>query len=637
MRNHLFWADLQMNFSVEQQLKMEGGRLVNLQLRGLPKGMKLWYGQEHGVSEDEVTALKWNAVRLMFAEPTSFWRMCWIRTEDDEWRLMEPTDFQIEFAWAYQNNRWNYVNKPRQAKQSTAAALMLLRDAMYGDSIKATIVAQKREVCDELMDRIIDAYTRMPEEFKNPLKPQTRATRERIEFANGNSITTITVGSSGPGVGLSRSRYLITEGCEMDSNTIRELTGKLLPGINKRPNARLIWETTPGAYGSQMYDLWRQAWAPKAGEYSRFNAVFLKWWKDPSYVLRHPDTNELMELGPLTEEEQKFMATHEGCTRHHIYFRRVEISNTFDNSVDAFNNKYPPGPLDGWSSGKKQIYDGKALDYLKYLRSEAQGTLEEEHPKAGVWIFKEPDPRSFYIMLVDPSNFGSHGDHSGISVFDVHTWEEVASWEGRGQPTEINEKLKVLTQMYKQAGNVNGNSVIVENNTSALIGAIMNYNSDKSGNDPRVINLFHSKHKSGRVEPGWRASKKSLDAAEGYLDEALKGESIILNAPTGIQQLIMFDGEARNTRVKRGRHTSHFDLARTYVMAAWALTEHSWPKRLTEAELQDRLELAKARDLDAQRERERNASRQLNKALRLRRGKPASKTNLWAPDAGISR
>lgn len=479
------------------------------------------------------------------------------------------------------------------------------------------------------MDRIIDAYNRLPELFKNPLKPQTKATRERIEFANGNSITTITVGASGPGVGLSRSRYLITEGCEMDSHTIRELTSKLLPGINKRPNARLIWETTPGAYGSQMYSLWRQTWAPKPGEYSRFNGVFLKWWCDPSYVMKDHDTGELLEMGPLTEEEEKFMQEHPGCTRHHIYFRRVEVSNTFDNSIDAFNNKYPPGPLDGWTTTKAQIYDGAALDYLKFLRDESFSVVETvAEDTHGLWEFVPPDPKCFYLFCVDPSNFGSHGDYSGISVFNVHTYEEVAAWEGRCQPTELHKKLRQAVNYYAQMGPHAGYSVMIENNTSALIGAVMQSQS---------LNLFYSQHKSGSSEPGWRASKKSLDTAETHMDTLLKQKEIVLNSPSGIQQLIMFDGEARNTRIKKGRNTSHAELARTYVMAAWAFMERSWPRKLTDEQYKVKLEEAKAALEASKDEAYKEQMRTLNANLRRRRRGSSKKLNVWAPGAGISR
>lgn len=612
-----------------QEFETVNGRLVNLKLNGLPKGMKLWYGQDIGVGEDKVLDEKWNAVRLMFAEPDSFWRACWIRTEEDEWCLMEPTHFQLQMADSYQNFRWNYYNKPRQAKASTAAALLILRDTMYGDSIKSTIVAQKREVCDELMDRIIDAYERMDPIVVNPLKKGTKPTRERIEFANGNSITTITVGAKGPGVGLSRSRYLITEGCEMEAHIIRDLTGKLLPGINKRPNARLIWETTPGAFGSQMYNLWQKAWAPKPGQFSRFNGVFFKWWEDPSYVLRDQNTGELLELGPLTEEEQAFMDSHPGCTRHHVYFRRVEIQGTFDGSIDGFNNKYPPGALDGWSTTKEQVFDGAAVTYLKEMR-ERSAEIEEVEGASGLWEFVPPDPTAYYIYLCDPANFGSHGDYSAVSVFNVHTWEEVAAWEGFEQPTEFNKRLRKAVQHYAQFDKGGkGYTLIPENNAAALLGVIQNEG---------VLNLYWSHHSSGRSEPGWRASGKSLQLAEAAMDEALKQREIILRCPSGIQQLIMFDGQARDKRIKKGKNTSHFELARTYVMAAWALRDLRWPRRLTADEYRDRVAEAKALLSQAETAHQAAKRRAFNKALENRRG--PSQTNeydVWAPYSGMSR
>ena len=110
---------------------------------------------------------------------------------------------------------------------------------MYGEAIKTAIVAQDRDTCDEIMDRIIYAYENLPEVLKNPLKKGTKATRERIEFANGNQITSITVGSKSPGVGKSRDRVHITEGCEMDDETFGRLQEKLR---GETPTVRDVWD-----------------------------------------------------------------------------------------------------------------------------------------------------------------------------------------------------------------------------------------------------------------------------------------------------------------------------------------------------------------------------------------------------------
>jgi hypothetical protein len=208
----------------------------------------------------------------------------------------------------------------------------------------------------------------------------------------------------------------------------------------------------------------------------------------------------------------------------------------------------------------------------------------------------------------------------------VSSWEEVASVEGRLQPTELHAILCQATQVYRQAGKGHGNTVIIESNAAALLGIAMNESR---------YSVWHQTHKSGRTEPGWRATSKSIQEAEGDMEVALNTQDIKINSVTGVQQLINFDGKNRDRRISKGKNTSHFDLARTYVIAAWALTRLNWPRHLTDEQLRDRIkEQEAALSLLADAElRVRMAA--LDNNLRRRRGNPkAEAENPWAPGAG---
>ena len=471
--------------------------LANIELKGLPKGMKLWYGNKSGEPVDKAKKLH---VDLLFATPDSFIRACYIQTNEGQKALLDPTPAQMLVADAYQNNRWLYVSKYRQAMISTIVCLLMLRDTMYGEAIKTAIVAQDRDTCDEIMDRIIYAFENLPDVLRNPLKKGTKATRERLEFENGNQITSITVGTKSPGVGKSRDRVHITEGCEMDDDTFGRLQEKLFPAVESRPNARVVLETTPGDWGTRLHRLWLNTWNPPPGQPTRWHPLFLEWWVDKRRRLLDEDTEEPVELGPLSEEESEMMGRLKGATRHHIYFRRAALPATFDNQPDRFDNKYPPGPTEGWLTQTNKIYAGKAAEYLREMKDDALRG-DEQSGRSGLWEFVAPNPRRFYMFCVDPANFGSQGDYSAVSVFDVSSWEEVASWEGRIQPTQLHALLTTATQVYRQAGRNRGNTVIIESNAAALLGIAMNENR---------YAVWHQTYKSGRTEPGWRATSKSI-------------------------------------------------------------------------------------------------------------------------------
>ena len=596
--------------------------LANIALKGLPKGMKLWYGNESGEPVDQAKKLH---VDLLFAAPDSFIRACYIQTNEGQKALLDPTPAQMRVAQAYQDNRWLYVSKYRQAMISTIVCLLMLRDTMYGEAIKTAIVAQDRDTCDEIMDRIIYALDNLPEVLKNPLKKGTKATRERIEFANGNQITSITVGSKSPGVGKSRDRVHITEGCEMDDDTFGRLQEKLFPAVESRPNARVVLETTPGDWGSRLNRLWLSIWNPPPGQPTRWKPLFLEWWLDKRRRLLDEETGDPVELGPLTEEELGLVANLKGATRHHMYFRRAALPATFDNRPERFDNKYPPGPTDGWLTQSNKIYAGKAAEYLRLLKD---GALkgDEQKGKSGLWEFVPPNPRRFYMFCVDPANFGSQGDYSAVSVFDVSSWEEVASVEGRFQPTELHAILAQATQVYRQAGKSRGNTVVIESNAAALLGIAINED---------LYNVWHQTHKSGRTEPGWRATSKSIQEAEGDMEVALNSHDIKINSLTGIQQLINFDGKNRDRRISKGKNTSHFDLARTYIIAAWALTRLNWPRHLTDSELRDRLKEQEANlSLLADAELRMRMATLDNNLRKRRRRLNGDSDNPWAPGAG---
>lgn len=596
----------------------------DFELEGLPKGMELWYGGPIKGGIEEVDENRRKVIRALFRHPDTFLHTCYIQTMDSSVALMKPTTAQKKLAYTYQANRWTKCSKYRQAKISTVACALFLRDIMYGKGLKGAVIAQDRDQCDEMMDRILFILNNMPEEVRNPYKKGSIPNRSRIEFADGSVIVAWTAKGEGIGVGKSPDRLLITEACEMDDETLKMLEEKAFPALTRRPNARVIWESTPGKHGGRQYRSWKRA---LAGE-TYFTALFLKWWEDDSCMLRDHDTGELVELGELTDEEMELMERLEGCTRHHIFFRRVELRNTFDDDEKAFENKYPSGPLSGWSSDSTSVFDGNASNKLQDMLSEARYNDLQLNNESRLWEFVPPDPTRFYLICVDPANFGSQGDFSGISVFDTHSWEEVASWEGRASPSTMKDIVYAASDRYGQLGPDNKkNIVMVESNISALLGILVNDNR---------VNLYHQTHDSGRTEPGWRASAKSLQHAEGDMEAALISEDIKLNNPAGIQQLIAFDGKAREKRTKKGKNTSHYDLARTYVMAAFALTRHTWPRPLTDEELSVRLKRMESEAEDLERAAEKERNKRIAKTLKQRTPNTSRDVNPWAPGAGYA-
>ena len=119
------------------------------------------------------------------------------------------------------------------------------------------------------------------------------------------------------------------------------------------------------------------------------------------------------------------------------------------------------------------------------------------------------------------------------------------------------------------------------------------------------------------------------------MEVALNSHDIKINSLTGIQQLINFDGKNRDRRISKGKNTSHFDLARTYIIAAWALTRLNWPRHLTDSELRDRLKEQEANlSLLADAELRMRMATLDNNLRKRRRRLNGDSDNPWAPGAG---
>ena len=500
-----------------------------------------------GASLARAENLNMRKVRAMFATPSAFVSMCQIVRENESIGYMNPTPTQHRLIDAYHNHRWVLVNKFRQAKITTISVMLLLRDCQYLEGVKGLLIAERQDTAEDIFERILFAYQRLPDDVKMPLAPGRKAGSTQMHFCHGGGIKVLTAGGRSPAIGRSIDRLVITEFGEAQWQ--RKAAINIFPTVNKRPNARIILESTPGRASSHHEQMWHSALEGK----SRFHPLFLKWWKDDS--CRVPNSSDFKP----TEEEREYLRRHRGMTYDNLAFRRSALNTEFVQDERLFSSKYPSDPYDGWLGAYAPIMP---IEVLKPMLAQAIADPALSHH--GAREIELPRKGAKYIITADPAGFGGTGDKSALTIWDATRRTEVAFWEDREDPTRFASRLMNLQARYNNA------LLVVESNAMACIAVLK---------DSRCRNLLWT----DRRHPGWYATEKRIQEAEARLVRMLHENDITVRSRGTLHQLVNYDG-SRKKRV-RGHDgiTHHFDRARTVIMAADVLSRRNF----TETALED--------------------------------------------------
>ena len=121
-------------------------------------------------------------IRALFSSPHAFVSMCQIVREDESMGYMNPTSTQRLLLDHASKNRWVLVNKFRQAKITTVSVMLLLRDCMYLNGVKGLLIAERQDTAEDIFERILFSYHRMPADVRMPLAQGRKAGTTQISF-----------------------------------------------------------------------------------------------------------------------------------------------------------------------------------------------------------------------------------------------------------------------------------------------------------------------------------------------------------------------------------------------------------------------------------------------------------------------
>ena len=476
------------------------------------------------------------AVNKMFAVPEAFVSMCKIVREDETTGFLNPTKAQVRTIRAIEANKWTFVTKYRQAKITTITLMhLLLRDCMYLQGIAGMLIADTNATAEMAFKRLRFAYESLPKPVKMPLAAGSKGSKKELEFVHGGNIVIKSLEGRAPAVGHSIDRLHITELGEALHQ--QKAIINLFPGINKRPNAKLVIESTPGRAGSFHERMWHEALRREG----QFFPLFLEWWDDDTCCIPAPKG-----FAP-TEEELDYLGKHPGMTLDNLFFMRTRLRSEFVGDTRLFSAKYPSDPYDGWIGSQRPMMPEDVLRRLLDVATE-----DPQEGSYGCGEFELPRPGVKYEIYADPTGFGSIGDPAALTVFDTQSLNEVAVWSGREAPDRFAGRIQQVSERYNNA------RAVVESNHAGCITALKDLG----------VRITYSKR-----QPGWYATGKRVAQAEFALVRLLREDDLIIRSRAGLQQLLRYDGDFSRRERGDDNEGHHFDRARTYVMAADMLSK----------------------------------------------------------------
>lgn len=478
--------------------------------------------------------------RLRRGRCHEFVTSCRIVREDESVGLVTCAGQQLEVLDAWEQYRQVYVTKYRQAKISTAIALALLGMVEYTEGIQGVFLAEAFDTAETVWNRASYAYQNQHPKLQVPLHKGTGVGSREIRFAHNGAVKVLSGSGDTPAIGNSPDRLVVTEYPDVKNH--ENFNAHVFPTVNKRPNARVLFESTPGLGNTIPHTMWLKA---LAGE-GRFHPVFLKWWLDPSIrvydeagrPVNYPDFTP-------TQEELRLAELMPGITPNHFMFRRLSLDTEFADDVAAFDHKYPKSPLDGWPLSTNPVIP---QEVVQAMFEKGIGVKDGEFK---VFAGPDSDPAHPYVITADPAGFGDSGDPSAFTVWSGWEGREVASWSAREDPTLFADRLIEVQKLY----GTDRTLLVVESNKGECVAALRSKGA-------RNLWMHSESH------PGYFASELANAEAMVALVDQLRRNQIRVYTKSTLAQLLAWDGKGRQKRskTKEGRH--HYDRAVTVRMFA---------------------------------------------------------------------
>lgn len=355
--------------------------------------------------------------------------------------------------------------KARQLGISTATEAYIYCMSFVQSNSKSMVIADDNENSHHLLS-MTDLFWEL--DPLNPLyttKYQAKNTLAWRETAS--SIRTTTAGNKRAGRSRTIQRLHASEVAFWErAETV--MTG-LLQAVPALPNTFISLESTANGIGNYFETQWNQA---VNGE-NEYIPLFFPWWLHPEYRasavglpprdLGHLDAEEkqlllLFRIG--LQMRDRVLKLDEQHWNDALMWRRWAIRNLAQNDILKFHQEYPSTPEEAFISTGTNVFPFEHLQTCYQPLPDRAGRLHREGNKvtfvpdvAGpLHVFKNPSADTDYGMYVigGDSTHAVH-DRAVAQVINRRTYEQVAVWRGRLDPSHFGEEMAKLGMLYNTA------------------------------------------------------------------------------------------------------------------------------------------------------------------------------------------
>lgn len=421
-------------------------------------------------------------------------------------------EFQREAVEAFKHTRKLVINASRQVGKTSIATVIILHYALFNDSKKIALLANKADMAQEILSRIQLAYEYLPSWLKCGVAEWNK---RRVEFDNGSII--LAAASSASSIrGNSVSMLYIDEMAFIEN--WEEFSASVLPTMSSGTETKMIFTSTPNGL-NHFFHYCDGAKLKTNG----FTYIEVPWYKVPGRT----EVWKEEILGTINHDLQKFAVEYE-----------CEFSGSSGTLISGacLKTLFPSQPV--------KILSGYGCN-----------------------IYEEPVVGNRYFIVVDVSR-GKGLDYSAFQIIDTTTvpYRQVCTFRNNMiTPTDYAGFIFRMAKHYNEA------YVLVEIND--IGGQVSDLLYDDYEYENVLSTESHGrggKRVSGgfgkSVDRGIRTTKTVKAVGCSMLKLLIEQKKLLVNDKETISELNTFSAKAKSYEAEQGKHD---DLVMGLVLFAW--------------------------------------------------------------------
>lgn len=456
--------------------------------------------------------------------------------------LFKLRDYQKEILDSLIAEEYLISLKARQIGMTTLTMGFALWYALFHPNAPWLLISRGEGAAKKMLARAKLAFLKLPQWMRDRVS-LTSDTQTILEFDNGSYLESLPATG---GTGRGDSVY-----------------GAILDECAWMENAEEIWAAVePLVYGKSvlistangMGDFFHETWLDSQRHDSVWFGMFFPW-----HVVPNRDA-EWYERKRMAQRNQPWL----------------------------FYQEYPADPSEAFAKSGRTAYPQELIDYNDFAAEYIPVTYESFHSNPAdrfievededaydviIKVWKEPevirDEDNFvafkpnYVVSCDVAEGMDHGDYSVIKVFDVNTYEEVASCRTHYAVEDLGQLLEDIGYLYHAA------LIGVERNNHGLVP--LTYLS-KAGY-PRLYRTkpIARRGSNRRQEYGWRTTSASKPKMIKDLSKMFKDQSIMIHDDEFRMEANVFVADGKGSY--NATHGNHDDVVIATAIGGQLLLE----------------------------------------------------------------